>query len=81
MPELIEHGQKIQYKRRGQWHDGVIHGQRTYSNEEGDVQRMTYLIDTGNTVREDIGANAKGKPEKVRQPEQIEVDQSFVKLA
>lgn len=82
MAKLLDNGQKVKYLHQGKWLKGLIHAVKTHEEPNGIVTRVAYLIDTGNTVREDVGLNAKtGKEEIVRQPEQVEIDQNFVKLA
>lgn len=82
MPELLKPGQKVKYTYEGEEQDGVIHGVKTHETPDGQVTRVSYLVDTGETVREDHGANEKtGKPETVRQPEQVEIHSDHVRLA
>jgi hypothetical protein len=95
MAELLSIGQKVEYLHKGEWLKGVIHGVKTHETNEGQITRIAYLIDTGETIREDNGAEPTGKmithpdggeypemkPVKVRQPEQIELDQQLVKAS
>jgi len=67
MPQLIDHGTKVKYTLNGKEKTGIIHGHRTYQPEKGNI-RMTYLIDTGKTVREDIGGEPTGRTVKVPHP-------------
>lgn len=94
MAELIEHGKRVKYLYLGEEREGVIHGVKTHEEPDGQITRVAYLIDTGETAREDLGAEPTGKkvkdhagklvPEmkqvKVRQPEQVEIDQNFVRV-
>lgn len=69
----LEQDTQVQYLHGGKWQKGVVYGVRKYENEQGIVSKLTYLVDTGKHVGEATGV--------FRQPEQIEIDQEFVKVA
>ena len=50
--KLLEDGTKVKYTYAGEEHEGIIHGVRTYEDEQGLISRVTYLIDTGEVIRE-----------------------------
>lgn len=82
---LFSIGDKVLYrtydgKGKESWLEGTVFAVRTYE-ERGIVKRQTYLIDTGDTVREDVSkVNDKGKVlETIRQPEQVEVERKDIK--
>lgn len=81
--KTLEIGDKVRYLNpkdpyKKEVLEGIVHGVRTKEIANGDgtttVIDRTYLIDTGETIREDVGAHAEtGEIEIVRQPETIEV--------
>ena len=78
----IKHGDKVKYTLNGKEYKGIVHGIKTHETPEGQVTRVAYLIDTGRSDQEaEVYDPAVKKKVIVRQPEQIEVEQDFVKLA
>ena len=71
MAELLKPDQKVKYTHEGKTHTGIIHGVKTHETTDGQVTRIAYLIDTGNSVH---------RSKIFRQPEQVEVDQTEVRL-
>lgn len=73
--DTYKQGTKVKYLHEGEERTGIIHGVQTYETPGGLALKINYLIDTGETVREDVVEVSKnGKVLAVaRQPEQVTV--------
>jgi len=88
MSALLKHGQKVEYLYEGKWRKGIIHGVKTHETPDGQITRVAYLVDTGNKLKVSVDKRHKetgqfvfSHEEETDQPEQVEVEQTLVKLA